>query len=164
MSRRTIASLVGLVAALALGAFACGGDDATPKPATASATATSTPGQTVSPTAAAGGAVDVQLSDFVILPSPSTVPAGPVAFNATNAGQVEHEFVVVKTDLSPNALPVDAAGDVDEAKLDSPGEIEGIAVGQTRSKTFDLVSGNYVLICNEPGHYKQGMFVAFQVK
>ena len=42
-------------------------------------------------------------------------------------------------------------------------EVEDIAVGATESLTLTLEAGNYVVICNIPGHYLAGMHAALTV-
>ena len=90
-----------------------------------------------------------------------------MTFDVSNeAGQV-HEFVVLQTDLAEDALPTDENGDVDEAG--DPGitlvdEIEDIEGGATASLDVTLDAGSYVIICNLPGHYSQGMHTAFTVE
>jgi len=73
--------------------------------------------------------------------------------------------VVFKTDLAPDALPVDEDGNVDEAGegVELVDEIEDIAPGDTPSLTVNLDAANYVIICNIPGHYAQGMHTPFVV-
>ncbi|MEX2556109.1 MAG: hypothetical protein WEB06_10795 [Actinomycetota bacterium] len=125
----------------------------------------------------AGGArttVDVRLQEWAVLPAQASSPAGQITFRAENTGpEDEHELVVIRTDLAPDALPVRDDGSVDEegAGIQIVGEIEEFAVGQTESQTFDLSEGKYVLICNlmhtEHGateaHYRMGMRAAFTV-
>jgi len=115
-------------------------------------------------------AVSVSLSEWVVTPDKNTVNSGPMTFRITNNGPADaHEFVVIKTDLTPDSLPVDANGNVDEngAGVTIIGEIEGIAVGANAQATFDLEPANYVLICNiwdageQEAHYAEGMRVAF---
>jgi uncharacterized cupredoxin-like copper-binding protein len=123
---------------------------------------------------AAGGTVKVTLAEWTVVADPVEVPAGDVKFEVTNAGtKFEHEFVVIKTDLAPDALPADAAGKVDEesSDLNFIGEIEGMAIGASESGSFKLDAGKYVLICNivetgagKESHYNQGMRTAFTVK
>ena len=43
-------------------------------------------------------------------------------------------------------------------------EIGDLQVGDTKALALALTVGAYVLVCNIPAHYGQGMFVAFQVK
>jgi uncharacterized cupredoxin-like copper-binding protein len=95
-----------------------------------------------------------------------------VTFQVTNTGPEDvHEFVVLKTDLDPGALPVDANGAVTEsgAGIEVVDEIEDIPVGETQSLTVTLAAGKYVLLCNvydetdKEAHYKMGMRAQFEV-
>jgi uncharacterized cupredoxin-like copper-binding protein len=111
------------------------------------------------------GGIGVTEVDYSINVDEDTAPAGDVTFDIQNdAGQI-HEFVVFKTDLAPDALPVDADGNVDEAGegVELVDEIEDIAPGDTPSLTVNLDAANYVIICNIPGHYAQGMHTPFVV-
>jgi hypothetical protein len=82
-----------------------------------------------------------------------------------------HEFVVLKTDLDPGALPTDANGAVTEAGegIEVVDEIEDLPVGQTRELTVSLAAGKFVLLCNiyddtaKEAHYKMGMRTLFIV-
>ena len=108
-----------------------------------------------------GGTVKVRLQEFAVIP-------------VSNAGpKDEHELVVLKTDLAPDALPTKADGSMNEdgAGVSAIGEIEEFAVGKTETITFELTAGKYVLICNivhttgaeTEVHYKLGMRTAFTV-
>jgi uncharacterized cupredoxin-like copper-binding protein len=108
-----------------------------------------------------GGGVDVTLEDFTISLDEASAPAGEVTFNVENKGPSTHEFVVIQTDLAPDALPTDDTGDVSEDDLAPLDEIEDIEDGATPDLTVELEAGDYVLICNIPGHYRQGMYAAF---
>ena len=121
----------------------------------------------------AAGAIDVTLQEYAIIPGAASATAGTVTFDVTNAGPDDvHEFVVIKTDLAPDALPTNKDGTVDEeaACLEPQGEVEDVAVGDTQSLTLDLSAGNYVFICNiyeddtHEAHYQEGMRVAFTVE
>lgn len=107
------------------------------------------------------GGIDVTLEDFKISLDTASAPAGEVTFNVENKGPSTHEFVVIQTDLAPDALPTDDAGDVSEDDLAPVDEIEDIEDGATPDLTVQLDAGDYVLICNIPAHYRQGMHVAF---
>jgi uncharacterized cupredoxin-like copper-binding protein len=123
----------------------------------------------------AASTVNVKLQEFAVIPDVASVGAGAVTFAIENIGPEDvHEFVVLKTDLAPDALPVDENGavteDVDGITL--IGEAEDIAVGGTTQLDLDLAAGKYVLICNilqtEPdgsleAHYKVGMRTPFEV-
>ena len=92
---------------------------------------------------------------------------GNIDFEIQNTGKLTHEFVVLKTDLAQDKLPLTAdRSTVDESAdgVDEVCEREGIAPGTQAELSFDdLASGNYVLICNVPGHYGLGMHTAFTV-
>lgn len=125
-------------------------------------------------TAVGGTTVDVTLQEWAVLPAQESAPAGEITFSVTNEGPDDlHEFVVIKTDLPPGDLPVDADGAVDEAGEgieEVAGEIEDIAVGSSMDLTLTLEPGSYVLLCNiytaeeDEAHYQEGMRIAFTVE
>lgn len=136
------------VVAIGLVATGCGGTAATPSPAASQS--------------AAAGTVAVTLSEWKVVPASATAAAGPITFAVTNSGSQMHEFVVVKTDLKADALPV-ADNKIDESTLTPVDEIEDIAAGATPSLSVDLAAGHYVLLCNIETHYGQGMHADFDV-
>lgn len=104
------------------------------------------------------GVIDVGLSDFAIDLSEDTVSRGLVEFKMDNKGPSVHEFVVFETDLAPADLPTGPDGDVAESDAFAPiDELEDIKVGSGDKLDVELKAGNYVVICNLPGHYRQGM-------
>ena len=116
--------------------------------------------------------VDVTLREWEISPSVDSVEAGEIYFLVENAGPEDaHEFVVIRTDLAPGALPL-VEGRVPEDDVDLLDEIEPFAPDSSASLTLDLEAGSYVFICNiaeiEAGelesHYELGMRVAFTVE
>jgi uncharacterized cupredoxin-like copper-binding protein len=150
--KRALSSLTG-IAAVGLLVVACGSPAASPSPG--------------------GVSVDVALQEWAVLPEPNNAAAGAVTFTVTNNGpDDEHEFVVIKTDLAPGQLPVDANGVVDEAGggMEVIDEIEDIPVGETQELMVNLSAGKYALICNiyteseDEAHYSMGMFTAFTVQ
>jgi len=108
--------------------------------------------------------VSVLEQNYGIYLNTNAVPAGQVTFNLSNHGPDQHEFVVFKTDLAPDNLPVEN-GQVNESasSLQKIGEQQEYPSGETRSLTVNLDPGRYVLICNIVGHYQQGMHVGFTV-
>jgi uncharacterized cupredoxin-like copper-binding protein len=108
----------------------------------------------------AGHELDVSLAEYSITPNLPQVAGGTVTFQVANAGQQDHEMVVIKSDDAPGALPFEN-GEASEAG--SQGEIPEVAPGQTQTLTLKLAPGHYVLICNLPGHYKGGMHAGFVV-
>jgi uncharacterized cupredoxin-like copper-binding protein len=125
------------------------------------------------PTVAAGsGTVQITLQEWAVVAASTSVAAGEVTFQVTNTGPDDvHEFVVLKTDLGPGELPVDADGAVTEsgAGIEVVDEIEDIRVGDTQALTVTLAAGRFVLLCNiydeteKEAHYKMGMRIALDV-
>ena len=98
-------------------------------------------------------------------PRPDSSSPG-VARSIASASSIVHELVVFRTDLDEADLPLTADGDrVDESaagltKLEP--EAEDVAPGDTARITLDLSQGTrFVVICNLPLHYTQGMHVVF---
>lgn len=172
-----------LIAALAVAAFGliaagCGGDD--DEDGTTAETGVATEAET----AGEAETVAVSMGEFFIKPDVDSVPAGQVTFKVTNDGAVEHEFVVLKTDIAGADLPVKG----DEVDLAKAGEVLGgahepseeeeemkgaageheeeehLEPGASASYTVDMEPGSYVLICNIPGHYASGQWVEFTVE
>jgi uncharacterized cupredoxin-like copper-binding protein len=112
-----------------------------------------------------GGSIDVTEQDFEITLDPKTSSAGSVTFTIHNDGPSTHEFVVFKTDLAPDALPTTSDGAVDEEGqgVEAVDEQEDIESGTDETLTVSLDAGSYVVICNLPGHYGQGMHAALEV-
>ena len=108
--------------------------------------------------------INVTENEWQISLDRTTVNAGKVTFAIKNDGKNEHEFVILKTDTAADQLPVTDGKVVEDQAGTSPGEVENIAKGVTKSKTFDLEPGQYVFICNVEGHYIQGMHAAFTVE
>jgi uncharacterized cupredoxin-like copper-binding protein len=121
-------------------------------------------GSTGSPSAATDG-ISATERDFAITLDATTAKPGSVTFDVTNQGPSTHEFVVFKTDLAADQLPTTDEGTVDEkaAGLEDVDEVEDIASGASQTLTANLDPGNYVVICNLPGHYQQGMRASLRV-
>ena len=110
-------------------------------------------------------AVDVSLIDFSVNPSDDTVSAGTVTFNATNDGEQVHNLRVIRTDLDPDALPVDDDSFmVDEDQVEVVATFSDLEVGDAEEMSAELESGSYVLICNIATHYGVGMTIGFTVE
>ena len=141
-----------VLAILAVSIGACGGDDN--KTSTPSASTTTSTGKTT---------IKASLGEYFIKLDKSSVPAGSVRFDVSNDGNVEHEFVVIKTNLAPGKLPL-KGGEAKEDVGPSPGEIPSVKVGKKKALAVTLKPGKYVLICNLPGHYKAGQSTGLDVK
>jgi uncharacterized cupredoxin-like copper-binding protein len=112
----------------------------------------------------------MELDEFVIRPKQTRARPGTINFVLTNAGEVPHEFVVIKSDLATADLPrlPDDAG-VDESDLDVEGRLEDpLDPGAEGELSLDLDVGKYVVICNlapnGESHYLNGMYTAFDVR
>lgn len=89
----------------------------------------------------------------------TSVAAGEVRFDSANRSKsLVHEMLVVKTAIAPQALPRDPRRhDVAESRIDSLGEVSELKPGASGALTVDLKPGEYLLICNQPGHVDAGM-------
>ena len=124
-------------------------------------------GETESAEAASDQTISATLGEFSVSLDRSSVPAGEAVFTIKNEGAIEHELVVMKTDLAADELPV--SGDVVEED-GIPGaeetlfEAEEIEPGSTVELRGELTSGDWVVICNLPGHYGKGMATSIHVE
>ena len=109
---------------------------------------------------AGSSAVAISEGEFSLSSTPATDASGPVTFSVTNDGKMEHEFVVLRTDVAPDALPVESGKASEDGHID---ELEGIQPGTSQTLTVDLPAGTYVLVCNLVGHYQSGMHAGFTV-
>ena len=139
-------------------AVACGGGNNNNAGTSPTATESESP-------SGGAGTVEVTEKDFSVATNPTSASAGAITFDVHNEGPSVHEFVVFETDLAPDALPTNADGTVNEEGegVTHIDEIEDIPVGEEQDLEVDLEAGNYVLICNLPGHYKSGMHTGFTV-
>jgi uncharacterized cupredoxin-like copper-binding protein len=129
---------------------------------------------TMTPFALADGTVNVLLEDaseggnlsgMKMTATPGSVIAGRVTIHATNKSQgLVHEVIIVAP--PPNGAPLpydDKEGRVIEKKIKDLGEVSDLPPGKSGSLTVRLDPGNYLLICNQPNHYKAGMWTKLAV-
>jgi uncharacterized cupredoxin-like copper-binding protein len=119
------------------------------------------------------GPVTATLKEWEIALSSTTHSSGAVTFNITNNGDKEHEFVVRKTTLAADKLPLNADGEVSEdapelTEVGDPSELAEIKPASSNNTlTVTLQPGHYVIFCNlhveELLHYQKGMHVDFTV-
>jgi len=108
-----------------------------------------------------GTTINVSITDFAYDPPTITVTAGSqVTIRATNHGNVEHEYVIMKLGESVTA----PFGDKDEGNIFW--ELDGIEAGATKSDTFTAPTepGEYEVVCGLTGHIENGMVGKFIVK
>jgi uncharacterized cupredoxin-like copper-binding protein len=110
--------------------------------------------------------IEVHESSFRIQLSETTIRSGKIGFDVHNNASVPHEFVVFKTDVAADELPLGKDGDVVE---DSP-ELKDVAdsgssisPGHSRALFATLTPGHYAVVCNLPTHYHQGMHIDLTV-
>jgi uncharacterized cupredoxin-like copper-binding protein len=125
--------------------------------------------------------VAVRLVDFVVEPTPDSVPTGRVTFSVTNDGYAtdekgdhipsisagRHELSVLRTDLPAEELPentLEFVVEVEAPGIEVIGSTPVLEEGATESLTLDLEPGPYVLICNLTSHYARGMWAEFSVR
>jgi hypothetical protein len=114
--------------------------------------------------AASGSIVNLTLHDFRIVSSTSVTSDTEVVFQVQNRAPATHEFVIVRSDLPPDQLPIATDGlSVDEDKLRPAGEIGEVDTGTTETLAIHLAPGRYVFFCNLEGHYLGGMHVVLEV-
>ena len=120
--------------------------------------------------AAMPASVAVQLGEdesgkMSITLSTETVKAGSVEFEVANASKfLVHEFLITPWEGNPTTLPYDSnAQQVKEDALKDLQGIEDMPVGQKVTLRLALVPGQYVVFCNQVGHYKNAMFHRFTV-
>jgi uncharacterized cupredoxin-like copper-binding protein len=123
--------------------------------------------------------INVTLTTYTLTLSANTASAGKVTFHVTNtATDQKHEFVIFKTDLPEDQLPLVDSGDgsgtmrIDEegAGVEHIDEIpdSDLPAGATKDLTVDLQPGRYVIVCNLVvngiSHFMRGMHAVFTVK
>ena len=120
------------------------------------------------------GPVAATVKEWQIDLSSTTLKAGSITFNISNKGDKQHEFVIRKTDLTSDKLPLNADGEISEdapelTAVGDPSEVADIKSGSSdRNITVNLQPGHYVIFCNlhvdDLLHYQKGMRIDFTVK
>lgn len=97
---------------------------------------------------------------------PTAVKAGRVTFKAVNRSRdLVHEVLVIPAPAPGKELPYDAGSNtINEKRAHSRGEISDLKPGAHGSLTLSLQPGSYLLVCNQPGHYKSGMLTKLTVE
>lgn len=105
-------------------------------------------------------------SDRIVLHR-RTVPAGRVTFHAVNQSKdLVHELLVVRPKPGQTALTLpydEKKAEAVESRIDRLGEISDLRPGASGTMTLNLTPGSYILLCNQPGHYKGGMQTTLSV-
>jgi uncharacterized cupredoxin-like copper-binding protein len=95
----------------------------------------------------------------------TSAKAGTVTFNVTNwSRSVVHEMLVLAVDSPDAPLPYDFSKQIiPEDQVKALGETNELQPNGSKSIELTLASGNYLLVCNVPGHFAAGMVLAFTV-
>ena len=103
--------------------------------------------------------VDPSISGMVIKTNTSSVHAGRVTLEAVNQSKnLVHELLIVSALPEGKELPYDTKKQIlVEKRMHSLGEISELKPGAHGKLTLNLKPGTYLLLCNQPGHYKSGM-------
>jgi len=103
-------------------------------------------------------------STMSVLATPKSVKSGTVVFTVKNASKtLVHEMLLLRPPAS-GQMPYDAKDQrVIEDKLVKTVDTDDIQPGQIVKKTAKLAPGSYEMICNQPGHFEQGMHLSFHV-
>lgn len=90
---------------------------------------------------------------------------GEVTFAIANFGTIAHEFIVVRTDFDAGKIPLgeNYRFDEDGDGIEAIDEIKEFTVNTSEVLSVNLEAGDYQLVCNIEGHYKNGMYTAFSV-
>jgi uncharacterized cupredoxin-like copper-binding protein len=102
---------------------------------------------------------------MAIRTSVSSVKAGKVVFDVSNLSRsLEHEMVVIAVNRPDARLPYDSKRQrVIEKDVKVMGETEDMKPESSKTIALTLPAGNYMLVCNIPGHYAAGMVAPFTV-
>lgn len=96
----------------------------------------------------------------------ATVPAGTVTFEVKNGSKdIVHEMILSPLPADGKPLPyVVADYKVDEDAAKHLGEVSELEPGKSGKLTVDLKPGKYILFCNIPAHYMNGMWTVITVQ
>ncbi len=99
------------------------------------------------------------IKSMMIETDQQSVKAGPVTFDVSNNSKaLVHEMIVVSVANPSVRLPYDRKDDrVIESKIKDLGEASDLKPGERKTLSLTLKPGDYILMCNQPDHYKAGM-------
>ena len=95
----------------------------------------------------------------------TSVAAGTVTFAVTNDSKdIIHEMILSPLQAGSTELPyLPDEYRIDEEKAEHLGEVSELDPGKTGSLTVDLKAGTYIIYCNIPGHFFDGMWTTLTV-
>jgi uncharacterized cupredoxin-like copper-binding protein len=102
---------------------------------------------------------DPSIAHMRIVLDQKTIKPGRVTLHAENQSKNLVHEVIIGRDDGAKALPMDAEHTrVIESRVQRLGEIADLAPGKSGNLSLNLKPGTYVLFCNQPGHYQEGMY------
>src|SRR5579863_5048347 len=106
---------------------------------------------------------DAMPMDMKMVLDHAVVHPGKVTIRATNESKtMVHELIVFRDTGAP--LPYnDESARLVEKQMNSLGEVSDLQPGKSDYRVFTLTPGNYLLICNQPQHFKRGMWARLKV-
>jgi hypothetical protein len=103
--------------------------------------------------ASCGNAIDSEaringeVSEWAVAIDETSAPTGDLTFRVRNSGTIDHEFLVVKTDLADGTIPVEGGLFAeDQEGIEVVDEIPPFAAGRTEELTITLDAGQYQLV------------------
>jgi uncharacterized cupredoxin-like copper-binding protein len=107
---------------------------------------------------------DPSITHMRIVVDRDALKPGLVTLQAENQSKnLVHEVLVVR-DVGAKELPLNAKRDrVNETRVRRLGEIGDLPPGKAGKLTLNLKQGTYLLFCNQPGHYGDGMVTKITV-
>tara|TARA_B100000214_G_scaffold189205_1_gene136615 strand:- start:1366 stop:1794 length:429 start_codon:yes stop_codon:yes gene_type:complete len=111
----------------------------------------------------------VIMNEWDVKPTPNYkmgkhIPPGDIDITLTNAGQLEHNMIVLNQS-SYDDFAISDDGSADLSSIEVLLEIPTTQPGQSSTATLsDIPAGVYAFICNIPGHYASGTVGKFIVR
>lgn len=112
------------------------------------------------------GGHDMSKATMGVRAVPAAVKSGDVTFEVTNhSSETIHEMIVVPVRDPKAPLPyIDTENRVDEDAAGHLGEVSELDPGKTGALRLRLQPGKYLLFCNIPGHFANGMWTEVTVQ
>lgn len=172
MFKKTALVMLG-VGLLPAAAFGCGGDDDEGDATAAQGTATAT---STDPSREAPTSITVNLKNWAVEPSATTVKAGTVRFTATHEDEdhgSEHGEAEAGATHQLVVAPLEDGAEIGEGNFGRPAlNLADIGVGEEKSGEAELQPGRYELSClvveevdgEDVNHYDEGMYALLVVE